>query len=399
MLSGKHILLGITAGIAAYKIPALVRLLKKQGAEVRVVMTPDAREFVAPLTLSVLSENPVYWSFTDQEHPDQGLWNNHVHLGRWADLVLIAPATANTLAKMVQGTCDNLLLATYLSSECPVYFAPAMDLDMHEHPSTQSNFERLEEIGHTMIPSEHGALASGLEGPGRMAEPQNIIDFLTRDLKKKLPLTGKQYLITAGPTFEPIDPVRYIGNFSSGKMGYAIANAAASLGADVILVSGPTKNLEAHPSIQKINTVTGSEMLDAVMSHFDKSDVAIMCAAVADFKPKERAVKKIKSKLKSLTLELSPTVDIAAQLGGRKKHQILVGFALETHEALVHAKSKRNKKNLDLIVLNSLEDHGVEFGSDTNKITIIDRQDKVHEYKLKSKDLVAKDIIDFIRKI
>jgi phosphopantothenoylcysteine decarboxylase/phosphopantothenate--cysteine ligase len=232
-----------------------------------------------------------------------------------------------------------------------------------------------------------------------MAEPQNIIDFLYRDLKNKLPLTGKQYLITAGPTFEPIDPVRYIGNFSSGKMGYAIANAAASLGADVILVSGPTKNLEVHPSIQKIDTVTGSEMLDAVMSHFDKSDVAIMCAAVADFKPKERAVKKIKSKLKSLTLELGPTVDIAAQLGGRKKHQILVGFALETHDPLVHAKSKRNKKNLDLIVLNSLEDHGVEFGSDTNKITIIDRQDKVHEYELKSKDLVAKDIIDFIRNI
>ena len=244
MLAGKHILLGVTAGIAAYKTPALVRLLKKEGAEVRVIMTPDAREFVAPLTLSVLSENPVYWTFTDEDAPDQGLWNNHVHLGSWADLFLIAPATANTLSKMANGACDNLLLAAYLSAECDVYFAPAMDLDMHEHPATQASFSRLNEFGNIMIPSEHGALASGLVGPGRMAEPENIVAFIKNDLATKLPLAGKRYLVTAGPTFEPIDPIRYIGNFSSGKMGYAIANTAARLGAEVVIVSGPTRDLQ-----------------------------------------------------------------------------------------------------------------------------------------------------------
>jgi len=396
MLAGKHILLGVTGGIAAYKTPALVRLLKKQGAEVRVIMTPDALEFVAPLTLSVLSENPVFWTFTDQEAPDQGLWNNHVHLATWADLFLIAPATANTLAKMASGTCDNLLLATYLSSDCPVYFAPAMDLDMHEHPATQSSFKRLEEFGNIMIPAEHGELASGLVGPGRMAEPENIVSFLQKDLRSKAPLAGKRYLITAGPTFERIDPVRYIGNFSSGKMGYAIANAAAALGAEVILVSGPTQEHELHSSIQKISTVTGSEMFTAVNTHYHNQDVVILCAAVADFKPKEVAEHKIKSKTQSLSIELSPTVDIAAHLGQEKTNQILVGFALETHDALDHAKSKLKKKNLDLIVLNSLEDQGVAFGAETNKITIIDRDENLHPYPLKSKAQVARDIIDFI---
>lgn len=397
MLAGKHILLGVTGGIAAYKTPALVRLLKKQGAEVRVVMTPDAREFVAPLTLSVLSENPVLWSFTDEQAPDQGLWNNHVHLAGWADLMLIAPATANTLSKMAHGTCDNLLLATYLSAECPVYFAPAMDLDMHEHPATQASFDKLQEFGNTIIPSEHGELASGLVGPGRMAEPENIVAFLISDLKAKAPLAGKRFLVTAGPTFELIDPVRYIGNFSSGKMGYALANAAARMGAEVVLVSGPTKDLEWHPSIKKINTVTGAEMFEAVSTHFNTQDVVILCAAVADFKPKEVAQHKIKSKNESLFIELSPTVDIAAHCGREKANQILVGFALETQDGLLHAKSKLKKKNLDLIVLNSLEDQGVAFGAETNKITIIDRHEKVQGYDLKSKDLVAEDIINYIR--
>ena len=399
MLAGKHILLGVTGGIAAYKTPNLVRLLKKSGAEVRVVMTPDAREFVAPLTLSVLSENPVLWTFTDEDASDQGLWNNHVHLAAWADLFVIAPATANTLSKMANGACDNLLLAVYLSADCPVYFAPAMDLDMHEHPATQTSFERLGEFGNIIIPSEYGELASGLVGPGRMAEPENIIDFLNHDLKAKSPLVGKRYLVTAGPTFELIDPVRYIGNFSSGKMGYAIANAAAKLGAEVILVSGPTAELKLHPSIKKINVITGQDMLSAVMTHYHESDVVILCAAVADFKPKEVAEHKIKSKTKSLSLELSPTVDIAAHLGSLKVNQILVGFALETQDALAHAKSKLEKKNLDLIVLNSLEDQGVAFGADTNKVTLIDRSHNPHEYELKSKDLVAHDIIDFIREI
>ena len=399
MLAGKHILLGVTAGIAAYKTPALVRLLKKEGAEVRVIMTPDAREFVAPLTLSVLSENPVYWTFTDEDALDQGLWNNHVHLGRWADLFLIAPATANTLSKMANGACDNLLLAAYLSAECDVYFAPAMDLDMHEHPATQTSFKRLKEFGNIMIPSEHGALASGLIGPGRMAEPEHILAFLKNDLSTKLPLAGKRYLVTAGPTFEPIDPVRYIGNFSSGKMGYAIANAAARLGAEVVLVSGPTRDLQLSPGIKKIHTVTGEEMLKGVLTHFNDCDVVILCAAVADFRPKEVAQHKIKSKTESLSIELSPTIDIAAHLGSIKQNQCLVGFALETQDALKHAKSKLEKKNLDLIVLNSLEDQGVAFGADTNKITIIDRSQNQHEYELKSKELVAQDIIDFIRQI
>lgn len=399
MLAGKHILLGVTAGIAAYKTPALVRLLKKEGAEVRVIMTPDAREFVAPLTLSVLSENPVYWTFTDEDALDQGLWNNHVHLGRWADLFLIAPATANTLSKMANGACDNLLLAAYLSAECDVYFAPAMDLDMHEHPATQTSFKRLKDFGNIMIPSEHGALASGLVGPGRMAEPEHIVAFIINDLSTKLPLAGKRYLVTAGPTFEPIDPVRYIGNFSSGKMGYAIANAAARLGAEVVLVSGPTRDLQLAPGIKKINTVTGEEMLKGVLTHFNDCDVVILCAAVADFRPKEVAQHKIKSKTESLSIELSPTIDIAAHLGSIKQNQCLVGFALETQDALKHAKSKLEKKNLDLIVLNSLEDQGVAFGADTNKITIIDRSQNQHEYELKSKELVAQDIIDFIRQI
>ena len=396
MFAGKHILIGVTGGIAAYKIPSLVRLLKKEGAEVRVIMTPDAREFVAPLTLSVLSANPVFWTFTDEEALDQGLWHNHVHLGRWADLFIVAPATANTLSKMANGTCDNLLLATYLSAECPVYFAPAMDLDMHEHPATQESFERITGYGNLMIPSEEGPLASGLVGPGRMAEPEHIVEFIRQDLKSKAPLSGKKYLITAGPTYERLDPVRYLGNFSSGKMGYAIANQASAMGAEVVLISGPTADLKVQPGVKKFDVVTGEEMFHTVLEHFDDCDTVICCAAVADFKPAVEARHKIKNKTSSFSLDLSPTRDIAAHLGQIKKDQFLVGFALETQEALANAKSKLEKKNLDLIVLNSLLDKGVAFGSDTNKVTLIDRDGTITPFDLKMKELVAKDLVDYL---
>ncbi len=399
MLSGKHILLGVTGGIAAYKTPILVRLLKKSGAEVRVIMTPDATEFVTSLTLSVLSENPVYWTFTDEESVDQGLWHNHVHLGRWADLYVIAPATANTLSKMASGACDNLLLAAYLSAECPIYFAPAMDLDMYEHPATQASFKRLMSFGNLMIPAESGPLASGLSGQGRMAEPEHIIDFLVRDLSSNAPLYGKKYLITAGPTYEPLDPVRYLGNFSSGKMGYSIANQAADLGAEVILISGPTFDLHINSCIEKIDVTTGEQMFETVLNYFDQSDVVICCAAVSDFKPKTVSEHKIKNKTQLFSIDFSPTRDIAAYLGQIKKDQFLVGFALETQDALKNAKSKLEKKNLDLIVLNSLKDDGVDFGSNTNKITIIDRQGVTTPFELKTKELVAKDLLNYIIKV
>lgn len=395
MLSGKKILLGITAGIAAYKTASLVRLLVKSGAEVRVVMTPDAKAFVTPLTLSTLSEHPVLSSFTETED-DQGVWNNHVTLGLWADLFVLAPATANTLSKMALGTSDNFLLATYLSLKCPVYFAPAMDLDMYAHPATQASFERLQYFGNVMIPAEYGELASGLVGQGRMAEPENIVSFIEKDLISKAPLYQQHYLITAGPTFEPIDPVRYIGNFSSGKMGYALANRAARLGAKVTLVSGPTKDLALHPNVKKIDVLTGADMLAAVAAEFDSCNVAILCAAVADFKPKEQAQQKIKNKEDSWSLTLTTTTDIAQALGQRKKKQYLVGFALETQDGLENAKMKLKKKNLDIIVLNSLEDQAVAFGADTNKVTIVEPNGDHIAYPAKQKTEVAADIIDFI---
>ena len=372
VLSGKKILLGITAGIAAYKTASLVRLFIKKGAEVRVIMTPAAKDFITPLTLSTLSKNPVHSTFYDKEDENE-LWNNHVELGLWADYFVIAPATANTLSKMVNGTCDNLLLATYLSAKCPVYFAPAMDLDMYKHESTTANLDNLQSFGNVMIPATSGELASGLIGQGRMAEPEDIVDFIEKDIVSKLPLKGKKVLITAGPTYEAIDPVRFIGNHSSGKMGFAIAKAAANFGAEVFLISGPIHQQIDHSLIQKIDVVSADDMYKASHQYFADVNIAILSAAVADYKPKNIASQKIKKKDASLTIELEPTKDILASLGDIKKHQYLVGFALETENELENAKKKLKSKNLDAIVLNSLQDKGAGFATNTNKITIIDK--------------------------
>tara|TARA_R110002049_G_scaffold306635_1_gene505484 strand:+ start:58218 stop:59429 length:1212 start_codon:yes stop_codon:yes gene_type:complete len=391
IISGKNILLGVSAGIAAYKTASLVRLFIKAGAHVKVVMTPSAKEFVTPLTLSTLSKNPVYSSFTNEED-DNAVWNNHVDLGLWADIFIIAPATANTLSKMANGVCDNLLLATYLSAKCPVYFAPSMDLDMYKHESTLKSFEALKSYNNIMVPATSGELASGLVGEGRMAEPEAILAFLENDVLGKLPLRNKKVLITAGPTYEAIDPVRFIGNHSSGKMGFEIAKTAANLGAKVILISGPTHENVSHSLIQVIPVVSAQEMYDAVHNHFSDVDVAILSAAVADFKPKEVATQKIKKNEPTLTLELEKTKDILASLGAIKKQQFLVGFALETNNELENAKGKLKKKHLDLIVLNSLNDTGAGFKTETNKVTFIDAKEQVTEYPLKSKADVAKDL-------
>ncbi len=395
VISGKKVLLGVTAGIAAYKSAYLVRLLVKKGAEVRVVMTPSAKDFVTPLTLSTLSKNEVFSSFVDEEN-ENAQWNNHVALGLWADLFLIAPATANTLSKMAQGNSDNLLIATYLSAKCPVYFAPAMDLDMYQHPSTLKTFEILQSFGNTIIPATHGELASGLVGQGRMAEPEDIIAFLEEDIARKLPLKGKKFLITAGPTYEAIDPVRFIGNHSSGKMGYAIAEESARLGAEVVLISGPTSLSLHNESIRKISVTSAQEMYEQAKHYFVSCDVAILSAAVADYRPKQVAVQKIKKMTTGLTLELEKTPDILASLGVEKQDQFLVGFALETENELENAKTKLKKKNLDLIVLNSLNDEGVGFGADTNKVTLIDASNKTYPFGVKEKGDVAKDIIQII---
>lgn len=395
VLSGKNILLGITGGIAAYKTTYLVRFFIKRGADVRVVMTASAKDFVTPLTLSTLAKNPVLSSFTNEEDENQ-LWNNHVELGLWADIMLIAPATANTLSKMANGICDNLLLATYLSAKCPIYFAPAMDLDMYRHESTKATFETLKNFGNSIIPAEHGELASGLTGEGRMAEPETIVTFIENDILKKLPLRHKKVLITAGPTYEPIDPVRFIGNHSSGKMGFELAREAANLGAEVTLVTGPTQLTVKHSLIQVIPIKTAAEMYDAVHQHYSDTDIAILSAAVSDYRPKNTSQKKIKKKAVSLHIELEPTKDILASLGVLKKHQFLVGFALETDNELAHAKQKLKNKNLDAIVLNSLNDKGAGFGSPTNKITFIDKQLHTTAFTLKSKAEVAKDIFNEI---
>lgn len=395
VLSGKKIVLGISGGIAAYKTAALVRLFVKAGADVRVVMTPSARDFITPLTLSTLSKNPVLSTFMSEE-PDapEGNWNNHVELGLWADLMLIAPATANTLSKMANGTCDNLLLAVYLSAKCPVYFAPAMDLDMYKHPSTLASLKALQGFGNIMIPAESGELASGLVGEGRMAEPETIIDFIENDLLGKLPLRGKRLLVTAGPTYEAIDPVRFIGNHSTGKMGFDIAQQAAGLGASVTLVSGPTHLSVQHPDISLVRVTSAKEMHQACMDAFNGVDAVIAAAAVADYRPKMQAGQKIKKSESSFTLELEKTVDILAALGAAKQNQLLVGFALETENEIEHAKEKIRKKNLDLIVLNSLRDEGAGFGTPTNKVTFIDREFNVQPMPLKTKEEVARDILD-----
>ena len=399
VLNGKNILLGVTGGIAAYKTAFLVRLLVKKGANVKVVMTNSAKEFVTPLTLATLSKNEVFSSFTDEKDENsfkEPQWNNHVELALWADFFLIAPTTANTLSKMANGTCDNLLLACYLSAKCPVYYAPAMDLDMYQHPSTAETFRKLESFGNIQIPAAFGELASGLVGQGRMAEPEEIVSFLENDLLKKLPLRGKQILITAGPTYEAIDPVRFIGNHSSGKMGYAIAEDAASLGAEVVLISGPSALRLENDFVKLIRVTSAEEMYNAAHEYFDKCDVAILSAAVADYRPSEVASEKIKKKIDELTLQLTKTKDILASLGEIKKSQFLVGFALETENEEENAKLKLKKKNLDLVVLNSLRDKGAGFQADTNKITLITKDNKVLPFPVKPKKEVAKDILEYI---
>lgn len=395
ILKDKNILLGITAGIAAYKSASLVRLFIKAGADVKVVMTPASKDFVTPLTLSTLSKNPVYASFVDE---DTEVWNNHVDLGLWADYFIIAPATANTMAKMANGVCDNILLATYLSAKCPVYFAPAMDLDMYAHESTKTSFEKLTSFGNTMIPAGTGELASGLVGEGRMAEPEDIIAFVENDILDQLPLKGKQVLITAGPTYEALDPVRFIGNHSSGKMGFEIANAAANLGAEVILVTGPTHQKIVHSLVHVTPVVSAEEMYNEVHKHFKSSQIAILSAAVADYRPKTVANKKIKKKDSTFIIALEKTKDILKSLGEIKTNQFLVGFALETNNELEHAKGKLKSKNLDLIVLNSLQDKGAGFGVSTNKVTFITASNNIIEHQLKSKADVAKDLMEHILK-
>jgi len=397
ILSGKNILLGITAGIAAYKTASLTRLFIKAGANVKIVMTPASKDFITPLTLSTLSKNSVVSSFVE-EGDENAVWNNHVELGLWADVLLIAPATANTLSKMVNGASDNLLLATYLSAKCPVYFAPAMDLDMYAHQSTKNSLAALQDFGNIMIPATSGELASGLVGEGRMAEPEAIVAFIENDMLGKLPLKGKKALITAGPTYEAIDPVRFIGNYSSGKMGYEIAKAAANLGAEVILVSGPTAETVSHSLIELRRVTSAEDMYRESHNHFNSCDIAILSAAVADYRPKNVSNKKIKKSSSTLTLELEKTRDILKSLGDLKTSQFLVGFALETNDEIENATNKLHSKNLDMIVLNSLNDFGAGFGGSTNKVTFITKEQERLEFPLKLKSDVSKDLMQFIIK-
>jgi len=394
MLHGKKILLGITGSIAAYKTAVLVRLLVKSGAEVRVIMTASAHDFITPLTLSTLSKNPVLTDFVKDK---SGQWNNHIELGLWADVVLIAPGSANTIAKMANGICDNLLLATYLSARCPVLIAPAMDLDMLQHPATKNNLEKLQTFGNNIIEPVHGELASGLIGKGRMAEPEELHDYLVDFFTSKKNLLGKTALVTAGPTYEALDPVRFIGNHSSGKMGFAIAEALAHQGASVKLVSGPTRLHTNHPNISVTSVTSAEEMFEVCAAVFPATDITVLSAAVADYKPKYTANQKIKKRDETLSLELVKTHDIAASLGKLKqKHQVIVGFALETENEQANAIKKLESKNFDLIVLNSLNDTGAGFGYDTNKISIIDRNHAVRSYDLKSKKELANDIVAVI---
>ncbi|MFD0932829.1 bifunctional phosphopantothenoylcysteine decarboxylase/phosphopantothenate--cysteine ligase CoaBC [Psychroflexus salinarum] len=394
ILSGKNILLGITGGIAAYKSAFLVRLLKKAGADVKVVMTPESEQFVTPLTLSTLSENPVVSSFTDEEKN----WNNHVDLGLWADFMLVAPATANTLSKMASGSANNILLTTYLSAKCPVYFAPAMDLDMYKHASSKASIDRLISFGNKFIRPESGQLASGLVGEGRMAEPEIIVEFLEKDILSQLPLSGKMVTITAGPTYEAIDPVRFIGNHSSGKMGFELAHHALILGAKVNLITGPTHLSLDHSNLNRIDVVSAQEMYEATISYFEKSNIVIAAAAVSDYKPKQQFDKKLKKSEDTMHIDLEPTPDILKSLGDKRTHQILVGFALETNNEEENAKAKLDNKNLDFIVLNSLNDKGAGFKKDTNRIKIITKTEIIR-FETKPKSEVAIDIINYILKI
>ena len=392
-LKGKKILLAISGGIAAYKMNYLVRDFVKKGAEVKVILTPSAENFVTKVTLSTLSKNAVYSDFYDQN----GTWNSHVELALWADVLLVAPCTANTLAKMVHGICDNLVIATYMSAKCPVFIAPAMDLDMYAHPSTKENLEKAERFGHHIIPAEFGELAYGLEGQGRLAEPETILQkiegFLAQNQSKNL--EGKTVLITAGPTYEAIDPVRFIGNHSSGKMGFSLAEEAVRRGAKVILISGPTSQNTNHKNIEIHRVTSAKEMYDEVFKYYEKVDIAIASAAVADYAPKIVAKEKIKKSEEEFTIELVKNPDILKTMGEKKTHQFLVGFALETQNEEENAKSKLQKKNLDMIVLNSLRDEGAGFQKDTNKVKILTHSEQ-KEFSLKSKDEVAKDILDFV---
>jgi len=394
-LSGKHIVLGVTAGIAAYKTTFLVRSLVKAGAEVQVVMTPDAVEFVTPLTLSTLSGKSAYIDLIHRSASAVS-WNNHVEIAQWADLLVIAPATANTMAKMVHGQCDNLLMAVYLSAKNPVMFAPAMDLDMYQHPSTKNNISQLQSFGNILIPAETGELASGLVGEGRMAEPETIFQHIESFFCTDKPLNGKKITITAGPTYEPIDPVRFIGNHSSGKMGFELAKVAAEKGAEVTLISGPTNLKPQHSSINWVEVQTAQEMFDACQKVFAQTDVFIASAAVADYKPKHKAEQKIKKSADVMQIELEKNPDILATLGQQKKHQFVIGFALETENELENAQQKLQKKNADLIVLNSLNDSGAGFGTDTNKVTFVYQNKPVESLPLMSKTKVAEVIIEQI---
>jgi phosphopantothenoylcysteine decarboxylase/phosphopantothenate--cysteine ligase len=394
MLKGKHILLGITGSIAAYKAAMLIRLLAKEGAEVQVVMTAAAKHFITPLTMATLSKHPILVEFYN---PENGNWNSHVSLGEWADYFLIAPATANTIAKMVHGIADNLLLTAYLSARCPVVVAPAMDVEMYNHPANVRNIALLKERGVAVIEPSSGSLASGLEGKGRMEEPEKIVQFLQHSGSKKKTLPGFNVLVTAGPTYEAIDPIRFIGNHSSGKMGYALAEEFAACGATVTLISGPTALKAQHPHIKTIPVVSAAQMHDAATAQFKTTHIAVLCAAVADFTPQHPAEKKMKRGKEPLQLLLQPTVDIAEELGRKKtKAQILVGFALETDHELSNAQKKMTAKNLDMIVLNSLNDDGAGFGFDTNKVTLLYRNGTQESIGLKPKSCIAADIIDAI---
>lgn len=395
LLKGKRILLGVTGGIAAYKTPYLVRLLKKQGAEVKVVITPSAKDFVTPLTLATVSQEPVVESFIKEEN-NTIHWNNHVELGLWADLMIIAPATSNTISKMVSAQTDNLLMTIYTSARCPIFVMPAMDLDMYTHFGQQENLKKLKESGHFVMDAAHGELASGLVGTGRMPEPEAIVAFVEKALSQQAPLFGKKVIITAGPTYEPIDPVRFIGNHSSGKMGIALAEQAAGLGATVHLVLGPSALGSTHPFVETIRVQTAQEMYEQVHKRIDSCDIAIMSAAVSDYRPKQRAKQKIKKKTEEMQVELVKNPDILASVGALDKKPFLVGFALETENEVEHALQKANNKNCDLLVLNTLNDDGAGFKTDTNKIRILNRKKVLKTFDLKPKTEVAKDIFDEI---
>lgn len=394
MLKGKKVVVAVTGSIAAYKSALIVRLLIKSGAEVKVVMTNSSHDFITPLTLSTLSKNPVYSEFTSSK--EAGTWNNHVELGLWADIMLVAPATANSLSKMASGESDNFLMAVYLSAKCPVYIAPAMDLDMYKHPSTKENIEKLVSYGNMIIYPGSGELASGLEGEGRLAEPEEIIDFIHNDLRAKQPLFGKRMMVTAGPTHEALDPVRYLGNRSTGKMGFALAKKASELGATVTLIAGPVSLSTPNPSITRIDVVSASEMFEAVKAEFNNQDIVVMAAAIADYTPLVFSQKKMKKKEGELNIELKRTKDILAYLGQNKQKQILVGFALETNNEKENAQGKLERKNLDFIVLNSLNDKGAGFAGDTNKVSILDRHNKTTDFELKSKEDVSGDILNYL---